>query len=173
MYRSLSQDYRLDLPPRLRVHPQHWYRRTQWEMILRQVQQPHEDGVHAFEHWEASCMTPQKTKQMRTPNGYKATCCTMCQNGWRTSQKIWWTTECQHHGTHPQALLSNEIRNLQESGIWETPYLCSLPERPKLRSGQENQDYKGSLQETQVMQKPRAEKFGDLITAVHKVFRRM
>ena len=35
----------------------------------------------------------------------------------------------------------------KKSGIEEAQYLYSLPERTKLRSVQENQDYKGSLQE--------------------------
>ena len=44
---SLFQACQPNLPARLRVHPQHRYRRTQCEMILRQVQQPHEVGVHS------------------------------------------------------------------------------------------------------------------------------
>ena len=29
------------------------------------------------------------------------TCCKICQNGGRISQKIWWPKECQHQGIHP------------------------------------------------------------------------
>ena len=39
----------------------------------------------------------------------------------RTSVKIKWTKECQHHGTHPQAILVKQIRNLQEKWYgWKT-----------------------------------------------------
>ena len=48
-------------------------------------------------------------------------------------------------------------------GIEKALYLYSLPERPKLRNTQENQDYKGSLQEDAlVMQYLEQTTFGDL-----------
>ena len=47
-----------------------------------------------------------------------------------------------------QALLVNQIGTSKKSGIAETQYLYSLPERPKLRSLLANQKDKGSLQKT-------------------------
>ena len=57
-----------------------------------------------------------------------------------------------------------------DSDTKEAQYLYSLPERLTLRGLQANQDYKGSLQEDELVnQYPRTEKFGDLIIADHKV----
>ena len=58
-----------------------------------------------------------------------------------------------------------------ESGIKikEAQFLYSLSKRPKLRSMLADQDDKGSLQKTHWRSSPRAEKFGDLTTADHKV----
>ena len=55
--------------PASRVHPQHRCRRTPCEMILRQVQQPHEVKVHTVEHWETSCEIPQKPKTHMDSDG--------------------------------------------------------------------------------------------------------
>ena len=86
-------------------------------------------------------------EMVRTAIQYRETCCAICQNGWVISQKISWTKECPHQGTHPQALLVNQFRKLHE--LWyRGQYLHSLRERPKLRSTQEDQDHEGSLQET-------------------------
>ena len=56
------------------------------------------------------------------------------------SVKIKWTKECQHHGTHTQALLVKQIRNLQENWI-RVGTVYSLTEKPKLRSMQKDQHY--------------------------------
>ena len=66
------------------------------------------------------------------------TACRVFPNGWTTSQKISKTQKCQH----PQTFLMSQIRNVSKK--CETQY--PLPERPKLRGLQANQDYKGPLQ---------------------------
>ena len=54
------------------------------------------------------------------------------------------------------------------SGIREALFLYSLPEQPKLRSLQANQDYEGSLQKAKWRSSTsEAENSGDLITADH------
>ena len=55
-----------------------------------------------------------------------------------------------------------------KSGIGEAMCFYPLPERPKLRSVQENQDYSGSFQKRTGDAVPQADNFGDLITADHK-----
>ena len=100
-----------DLPARLRVHPQHRYRRTQCETILRQVQQPHEARVHAVEYWETSCEVPPKKKTkitMRTPTQHWEARCVICWNGWRNSLLIQWTTEDRERlkGTDGRGMIS-------------------------------------------------------------------
>ena len=57
-----------DLPARLRVHPQHRYRRTQSEMMLRQVQQPHggENPVGHGDQLRDSKETENKNKNEDT-----------------------------------------------------------------------------------------------------------
>ena len=88
---SLFQACQPNLPARLRVHPQHRYRRTQCEMILRQVQQHHEVGVHAVEHWVIICKIPKKPttkRKMRTAIKHGERRCVICQNGWRNSPRF-------------------------------------------------------------------------------------
>ena len=57
----------------------------------------------------------------------------------------------------------------KKSGIEEAQYLHSLPERPKLRSTQENQNYKGPCTKRTGEAEARAENFGDLMTTDNKV----
>ena len=103
--------------------------------ILRQVQQQYDVEVPAVQYWETSWET----------------CCAIRQNGWRIPQKNWWTTECQHHETHPQALLVNQIQEVV-SGKHSilTHFLTDRNREVCLRT--------------------KMTRFGDLITADHKVF---
>ena len=59
---SLFQVCQLDLPDRLRVHPQHRWCRTKCEMIQRHVQQIHEVGANAVGHGETSGEIQKKPK---------------------------------------------------------------------------------------------------------------
>ena len=53
--------------------------------------------------------------------------------GWTTSQKIKWTKECQHHGTHPQTLLVDQLRNLQRKvELGKHSCFTPLPERTEI-----------------------------------------
>ena len=87
---ALFQACQPDFPARLRVRLQHRYRRTQRQMILHQVQQPHEVGVRAVEHWGTSCKMPKKPKTkitMRTSIEHGEAHCVIW-NGSRNSLKI-------------------------------------------------------------------------------------
>ena len=69
-------------PPALpRVHPLHRNRRTHCERILLHLQQPHDVGVHAVEHWETSFKIPTKpeTKNMRTSIEHGEARCVICR----------------------------------------------------------------------------------------------
>ena len=73
-----------DFPACLRLHPQHRYRRTQCEMIQRQVQQTHEVGVNAVGHWETSFTigkNPKNRNKMRTSIEYRDARCVICRDG--------------------------------------------------------------------------------------------
>ena len=71
----------------------------------------------------------------------------------------------------PASLLVNQIRNFKKSGIGETQYFHSLPERPKLRSVQEEPRLRALFEgRALVMQYLEQKKnIGDLKTADHKV----
>ena len=74
---------------------------------------------------------------------------------------------------HPHTFLGIRLGTSCGSGneIQKTWYLHSLPERPKLRRLLENKNNeKLFAEEALATLPPRAEKFGDLITADHKVF---
>ena len=77
--------------------------------------------------------------------------------------KIWYTrTQCSGMRSTTSVESGHKIK--------DTQYLYLLPKRPKLRRPHENQNDKGSLQKTRTGEAPpRAEKYGDLTTADHKV----
>ena len=52
-----------------------------------------------------------------------------------------------HHGTHPHALLANQIPNLQEKWYRRNTAFLLTSRKTELRSVQENQDHKNFLQE--------------------------
>ena len=118
---------------RLRVPPQYRYRKTQ-QKTPRQVQRPHDVGVHAVEHGETCCMIPQKPKtriKMRTP---------------------------MQHGTRRRMICRNGPASISRSPLPQEPsrkvvsgkhsIFHTLSEGPKLRSMRENENYKGPLQKT-------------------------
>ena len=149
---SLFRTCHADIPAHQRVHPHLSYRETQWKMILHQVQQQREGGVRAVEHWGTSCKIPQKpiTKiKMRTsiehgePVARSArmvggTHWTFCG---RRRFCFEWSTRKHHSWTAPS-------RTFDKSGIEQAQHIYSLPERPKLRSLHEDQNYKSSWQKT-------------------------
>ena len=80
---ALFQACQANLPASLRVHLQHRYRRTQRQMVLHQVHQPHEVEVRAVEHWGTSCKMPQKPNTqitMRTSMEHGEARCVICGN---------------------------------------------------------------------------------------------
>ena len=70
---------------------------------------------------EDSTSSPATTRLRSTPAVHHWETVTVSYRNRKPKIKIRtpyrWMKECQHHGTHPQALLVNQIRNLQESGI--------------------------------------------------------
>ena len=81
------------------------------------VQQAHEVRVRMIKHWETSCENHQKTKskiKMNTSIKHRETCRAICLNGWKSSHGISWLNVYWYPGTHPQALLANQIQNHRE-----------------------------------------------------------
>ena len=150
LYRSLSRDYRQVLPAREQVPLLHRYRRARL-MTLDQVQQQKEVTIQAFRHRETDCA--------------------ICQSGKKSSEKISKTKKCQHQGAHPQTLLVIQIRNvIQKWYRGSTVFILTSPERQKLRNLQEKQKLQGLLGRKRTGDAvPRAENFGDLMTADHEV----
>ena len=68
----------------------------------------------AGKHKETCRQNQQKPKnqiKMRTPSGHGETRCMICQNGWNNSRRILWTKESLNTGTHPRALLMNQLQS--------------------------------------------------------------
>ena len=126
----------------------------------------------AVQFLETSCKILQKpnTKmKIRTPIRYRETCCAIRQNGWRTSQKIEWTKECQRQGTHPQTLLMHQIRNSKKSGIGEHSIFTHFPKDRNCDVCKRTKMTRAHCRKHTGEAVPRAENFGGLITADHKV----
>ena len=96
--------------------------------------------------------------------------CAICQSGWRSSQKISKTKKCQHQGAHPQTLLRIQVRNVllkwyPGSTVLKTHFPknrnCEICKRTKIT--------RAPCRERNGDAVLRAENFGDLITADHKV----
>ena len=83
--------------------------------------------------------------------------------------ELFWTKECQHHGTHPQALLVKQIRNFQENWYRASTVLLltSLNDIAKYARGQRLQGLRAenAMAEPYLLQKILV----FLITADHKV----
>ena len=145
MYAKRTTSYLLlfqGYPPVLgAIRRQHRHRR----ICLQQVQPKSEVTDH---------LPKPKTKRNRgMAVEIRTTVCEIFLNGWRSSQKIRRTQNCMH----PHTFLRTQSRNVprkwyQNQG--STVLKHSFPKRPKRRNGE-------GL--------PRAEKFGDLVTADHKV----
>ena len=124
--------YQPHLPARLRVHLQHRYRRTRQKtccMIPQKLKT-------LMQHWEVGRM--------------------ICQNAWRNSLKIKWTTKLRHQAMHPQALLVNHIFT-----HFSKDRNCEVCKRTKTTRAPCRRRIGGAV--------PRAEFFGDLITTDHKI----
>ena len=114
------------LPVRLQLHHVHRYRRTRLFIIfINYTTSKYREASHEI------LQKPKTKMKMRTPYQYRQT---------RKSRR--WKCWARKHFSW---LLFGKS---YKSGIKETQYLCSLPERQRLRSVQENQDYKDPLQET-------------------------
>ena len=149
----LVRVWQLDLPARLPVHPLLRYRRTQCEMILRHVQQPHELGVHAVEHWEISCEIPKKPKtKMKKEDIDTARGCPLRDLPlWLEEFTETLVDEEDSASRKAPASISRDITassgTSDKSGIGQAHHF-SHPERPKLRCLQEDQHNTSSLQKT-------------------------
>ena len=173
MHRSWSQDYRLVLPVRLQAHLLHRERRT--PKTSRQVQQQYDVKVSAVHHWENSYEILQKPRDKNQNKDIDPVQGSLLHDWpeWLEdfSENLEDEGVASITGHTRQALLVNQSRNLQEK--WyrgSTVFSTHFPKGPKLRSTQANQDYKVSLQEKHWLKAvPRAENFGDLIAADHKV----
>ena len=89
------------------------------------------------------------------------TCCAICQDGWRISQKIGWTKERWHQGTHLQAFLVNHLKVVSVKMVFS-----HTSRRTEIAKYAREPRSQGHLAGGAV---PRADIFGDLITADHKV----
>ena len=74
----------------------------------------------------------------------RTTVCETFWNGWESSQKVSKIQKC----LHPHTFETPQIRNVPQKWLPGSSVFFSLPQRPKLRGLQANQDYKGSLQKT-------------------------
>ena len=83
-----------------------------------------------------------------------------CQNCWKYSQKMLWTTEFHRTGTHRRVLLVNQLQSRKEKWCRARTVLKLTARRTKITR---------SCRKRTGAAAPRAENFGDLITADHKV----
>ena len=88
--------------------------------------------------------------------------CVICQDGSKNLRRIWWMEVFQFIGTHPRVLLVNQFQSREEK--WyrsrtSTVFCTHFPEGQRLRDLQTNQDYKGSLHETQWRSRTSSRKF--------------
>ena len=80
--------------------------------------------------------TNNKNNKTRTPIRYRETCCEICQVGGRVHRKSRRRRSVSITGHTRKHFSRIRSGTSKQSGIEEKQYLCSLPERPKLRSMQ-------------------------------------
>ena len=133
-------------------------------MILRHVQQPHGVGVNTVEHRETSCEIPNK------PKNKKKNECVICRNGRRNSLIILRAKKLLSQVKHPEAFLVDRIlRNLQEQW-YRASTGFSLTSRRTEIAQHGGSKFQGALCRRRIgSQVLRADKFGDWMTAGHKV----
>ena len=103
---------------------------------------------------------------MRTSIQHTETGCMIYQNGWRISPKIQWTKECQHQETHPEA--DSEPCRKVLSGRYSI--FTHIPKDRNCEVCKGTKITRAPCRNRTGNPEPRAGKFGDLMTASHKVF---
>ena len=123
--------------------------------------------------WRDRRQNQQKPKthiKMRTTKQYGETRCVTCQNGYKHSQTILWTEEFQRARTHPRVLLVKQLQSREEKwcrgkhSIYDhfpKDWNCDICKRTTITRAPCRKRTGAAM--------PRAENFGDMITADHKV----
>ena len=123
-----------------------------------QVQQPERSGELAPENWRDS---PKPQKQGITIE-ILTTVCEIFLSGWRSSQIIWRTQNCLHpHDSGSERPSEVALRKHSVKAQFPKDRNCEICPRTKITRA----PCRRRIGEAA----PRAEKFGDLITADHKV----
>ena len=111
----------------------------------------------------------QNLKKIKTTKGYGETRCVICKNGSKNLRRILWMKVFQNTWTHPSSLLVNQLQNRE--GKWHRAKHSFYTRFPKDRHCEvclrkmTRAPFRRRTGEAPL----RAEKFGDLITAHHKV----
>ena len=141
-------------------------------MIVRQVQQPHEVGVHAVEHGETCCMIPQKPKRKIENEDTDAARDTPSHDlpGWLEE----FTSECMgrrsfsiRRRTRKHLTLHQEPSRKVISG--EHSVFTHFPKDRNCEACKRTEMTRAPCRRRTGNAELRAEKFGDLITADQKV----
>ena len=107
---------------------------------------------------------------MKTTKEYGETRCVICQNGLKSLRRILWTRVSQNTETHPRVLLVNYLQSRKEKWCRVSTVFIITSRRTEIATFTSEP----KLQRLPCRKRtgtvvPRAENFGDLITADHKV----
>ena len=171
----MSQDYHPALPVRLEVHLQHRWTQDSTEDFTSSpatIRRRSTRSPVLGDQLRSSENQRMITGTMITGTSiqYWETCCAICQNGWRTSQQTLKTKECWHQGTHPQALLVNQIRNVLPKWYWGSTIFILSSRKTEIAKSAREPRLQGILAEIALVIQNLVQKIsGDFITADHKV----
>ena len=98
--------------------------------------------------------------------------CVICQDGSKNLRRIWWMEVFQLTGTHPRVLLVNQLQSRGKK--WyrtrtSTVFCTHFPKDKDFEICKRTKITRAPCMKRTGTAVPRAEKFGDLITADHKV----
>ena len=111
----------------------------------------------------------EKQTKMKTTRPYLETRCVICQIGQKNLRRILWMKVFQLIGTHPRVLLMNQLIAARKSGIGQAQYLHSVPKDRNCDICMRTKITRAPCRRRIGRGVPRAENFGDLVTADHKV----
>ena len=139
---------------------------TSKDLFSTSPAQERSDGL-AQREW---CGSASKTQNHTKKEGWQSRCGRpFAQNGWRSSQITWRTQNC----LHPYTFLRTQIRNVVRKWYpnWGSTVFILTSQKTEIAKSACEPKWQGLLaQDAPAEALPRAEKFGDLIAAAHRVF---
>ena len=138
------------------------------------IQQQKEVKLRVRSHGETRRVNQQKPKtqiKMETTRNYKVNYCRMCRNGYRISRRIWWIRMFNHINTLPALLINYQWSREQKwvPGPGKHSIYTHIPKEPNCGICLKTKITRASCRRRAGTVVPRAKKFGDIITADHKV----